>query len=96
MGRLINLDELLKFPIRINHYDKEHGNEHFVIGIETVLEYAENLPVVDAVPVVRCKDCLFLDKALKSNGDVWCRLHDTAMRSDSFCSFGRKRGANDG
>lgn len=46
--RLIYLDELLKFPIRIDHYDKEHGNENFVFGIETVLEYAEHLPTVKA------------------------------------------------
>ncbi len=50
--RLIRLDDLMKFPIRIDHYDKENGNEHFVYGVETVLEYAENLPVVDAVEVV--------------------------------------------
>ena len=62
--RLIDLDELMKFPIRIDHYDKVNGNEHFVFGIETVLEYAENLPTVDAVEVVhgrfidnRCSIC---------------------------------------
>lgn len=55
--RLIDLDALLKFPIRIDHYDKANGNEHFIFGIETVIEYAENLPAVDAMPVVRCKDC---------------------------------------
>lgn len=52
MARLIDADDLKKFPIRIDHYDKEHGNEDFVLGIETVLEYAEHLPTVDAVPVV--------------------------------------------
>ena len=50
--RLIDANELMKFPIRINHYDKVNGNEHFVLGIESVLEYAENLPTVDAVEVV--------------------------------------------
>lgn len=47
--RLIDLDELLKFPIRLDKYDKKNGNEHFVFGIETVLEYAGNLPTIDAV-----------------------------------------------
>ena len=41
MERLIDADELNKFPIRIDHYDKEHGSEDFVLGIESVLEYAE-------------------------------------------------------
>lgn len=61
MARLIDLDELLKFPIRIDHYDKEHGNEHFVYGVETVLEYAENLPIVDSTQVVKV-ETNFYDK----------------------------------
>lgn len=47
MAKYINLEELMKFPIRRNHYDKEHGNEDFICGIETVLEYAENLQTTD-------------------------------------------------
>lgn len=49
--RPIDLDELMKFPIRLDHYDKENGDEHFAYGVEAVLEYAENLPVVEAEPV---------------------------------------------
>jgi hypothetical protein len=49
---LIRLSDLMQFPIRIDHYDKVNGNEHFVLGIESVLEYAENLPRVEAEPVV--------------------------------------------
>ena len=52
MAKYINLEELMNFPIRRNHYDKEHGNEDFICGIETVLEYAENLPAADVAPVV--------------------------------------------
>lgn len=48
--RLIDLDELKKFPIRVDTYDKENGNENFVMGIEAVLEYAENLPTIDKEP----------------------------------------------
>lgn len=55
--RLIDGDALKEFPIRANHCDKEHANEHFLNGIETVLEYAAQLPTVDAEVVVRCKDC---------------------------------------
>ena len=52
MAKYINLEELMKFPIRQNHYDKEHGNEDFICGIETVLEYAESLPAADVAPAV--------------------------------------------
>lgn len=40
----IKLEDLQKFPIRKDHYDKEHGSEQFVNGVEAVLEYAEYLP----------------------------------------------------
>ena len=88
--RLIYLDELLKFPIRIDNYDKENGNEHFVYGIETVLEYAENLPTVDAVEVVRCKDCRFiLDRVDGTHG---CYRHFMGdCNYDDFCSYGERK-----
>lgn len=52
MPEYIERAELMKFPIRIDHYDKEHGNVNFVYGVETVLEYAKNIPAADVVPVV--------------------------------------------
>lgn len=50
MVKMISLDALMNFPIRKDHYDKEHGNEHYIFGVESVLEYAQNLPSMDAVP----------------------------------------------
>ena len=100
MAKYINLEELMKFPIRRNHYDKKHGNEHFIYGIETVLEYAENLPAteiadaptVDAAEVVRCKDCKYYEihkpKVLENcerNGYI------IPMKPDDFCSYGERK-----
>lgn len=51
MAKYIDLDKLNEFPIRAGHYDQEHGNEHFIFGIEAVLEYAEQLPPADVEPV---------------------------------------------
>ena len=50
MTKYIKLEELMKFPIRRNHYNKEHGND-FVSGIEMALEYAKNIPAADVAPV---------------------------------------------
>ena len=86
MAEYIEREELMKFPIRRNHYDKEHGNEDFICGIETVLEYAENLPTVDAVPVVRCKDCKYFKTWLcqnEDNSDNW------------FCADGERKDGDD-
>ena len=69
--RLIDADELNKFPIRLDHYDKEHGSEHFVFGIESVLEYAEYLPTVSAVPVselLSLRDNLYEDNLITMRG----------------------------
>lgn len=52
MAEYIEREALMKFPIRRDHCDKEHANEHFICGIETVLEYAESLPTADVAPVV--------------------------------------------
>ena len=53
MAEYIERETLMKFPIRRDHCDKEHANEHFINGIETVMEYAENLPAADVEPVKR-------------------------------------------
>lgn len=80
--QLIDKDKLKAFPIRANRCDKEHANEHFINGIETVLEYAEQLPAVDAETVVRCKDC----RKFKTYA---CRM--VASGYDDFCSYGERK-----
>ena len=69
--RLIDADELNKFPIRLDHYDKQHGSKTFVFGIESVLEYAEYLPTVAAVPVselLSLRDNLYEDNLITMRG----------------------------
>ena len=60
--KYIELEALMNFPIRRDHYDKKNGDVNFISGIESVLEYAEYLPAADVVEVVRCKDCEYYDK----------------------------------
>ena len=45
--KYIAVEELQKFPIRLGHYDEEHGDIKFVCGVESVLEYAECIPSAD-------------------------------------------------
>lgn len=52
MAEYIERGALMQFPIRRDHYDRKNGNEHFINGIETVMEYAANLPAADVAPVV--------------------------------------------
>lgn len=95
MARLIDLDELLKFPIRIDHYDKEHGNEHFVYGVETVLEYAENLPIVDSTQAVKVETNIY-DKEEIYPDCTNRRFHipdlaDICMSAEEFCCLGERK-----
>ena len=43
-------------------------------------------PTVNAVPVVRCKDC----NEYQDNFH-WCKLHDVEMQPLDFCSYGERK-----
>lgn len=51
--------------------------------------------VVDAAPVVRCKDCRWA--GYESNVIHCCTLHKglAMVTPDSFCSYGKKRNAEE-
>lgn len=89
----IKLEDLQNFPIRIDHYDKENGNEHFVFGIESVIEYAEHLPTADVVEVVRCGECTKWDA---HEGDEYgtCANGEYISRND-YCSYGERKTDNE-
>lgn len=56
-----------------------------------VLDTIDEAPTVDAVEVVRCKDCE--DYAMWSNGRAmhYCDKYCCAMNDDDFCSYGRRK-----
>ena len=102
MAEYIERGALMQFPIRRDHYDRENGNEHFINGIETVLEYAENLPAADVAPVVRCKDCKHstlpseLTQRYGKPGTLTCHnkyapCNRRNVSGDDFCSYGDRR-----
>ena len=68
MKEYIERETVLSYPIRKDHYDREHGNEHFIFGIESVMEYVENLPAAD-VALVRHGRWLKL-----SDGSPYCSI----------------------
>ncbi|MBR0419589.1 MAG: hypothetical protein IJI66_10490 [Erysipelotrichaceae bacterium] len=50
--KLVDAEKFAKeFPINSENYDKENGDEHFVFGVETVLESLENAEEVYAISV---------------------------------------------
>lgn len=65
MAEYVKREAIMKFPIRKDQCDKEHANEHFIFGVESVLEYVEKLPAADVAPVVRTRWAHL-------GGDEWC------------------------
>lgn len=66
-------------------------------GIDIAWNKIDQAPTIDAVPVVRCKDCKFGDWDSEPNDAMVCmRTKDGFWRSgNDFCSFGeRKEGAD--
>ena len=65
-------------------------------AIRLIHNAIDNAPTIDAVPVVRCKDCKFGDWDSEPNDAMVCmRTKDGFWRSgNDFCSYGeRKEGA---
>ena len=89
MPDLISREALKQFPVRRDHYDEENGNENFISGVESVLEYAEQLPTVDAVPVVRCEECRYFRAANIPSCTSLYGIIDPGP--DDFCSYGERR-----
>ena len=85
MIRYIDAEYVNAFPIRIDHYDEEHGNRHFVLGIESVMEYIEEAPSID---IVRCQDCKYW--VYNFNGCSRNPCTEPWYATD-FCNYGERR-----
>lgn len=57
---------------------------------ENARDFVANMPTIDAVPVVRCKDCKHwtVDGAGKPWCHGWSTYHSDA---DAFCSYGERK-----
>ena len=63
---------------------------------QDIEEWLNSAPIIDAVPVVRCKDCKFGDWDSEPNDAMVCmRTKDGFWRSgNDFCSFGERKGGD--
>lgn len=89
--RLIDADAILKAD--------ENSDKALVLGSGKSLEIAYALlkkkvadaPTVDAVPVVRCKDCKHLVAVnVNGKGIPTCRISGMEVAPAEFCSRGEK------
>ena len=104
MARLIDAD---KFEV----YTCVNKSSDYVDGVQSMLEAIDSAPTIDAVEVVRCKDCKHqckiwhADKRMKEKG-YWiysCKRngdhfvsHTVNGYDDEYCCYGeRKKGEDD-
>ena len=94
---LINREILLSFEKMDADLCATCGEHHTA---EDVIMMIKTAPTVDAVTVVRCRECKHYATA-DFDGDILygCTLHSAMLdiTPDSFCSYGeRKEGADNG
>ena len=89
----------------------ENGENEYVYDTNAVLDSIDSQPTVDAVPVVRCRECKYWGdedgKLQRSDGVLFarCKVHNYLLdgrhtgwcpTDNDFCSYGeRKDGNND-
>ena len=95
MSRLIDANKVVKAILAerdkipyelISEKPFKHGNS-MRGGIHKALRCIEQTPTVDAVPVVRCRECKFRDGTPGQPNILCGNMHD-----DDFCSYGERKG----
>lgn len=96
MARLIDADKIMD-ELR-DYADRKCANGYMdtANGILSAVNYIRNnVPRVDSVEVVRCKNCKHMEHTPDSLRwcNVWCGIN--GMGDEGFCNYGeRKDGAN--
>lgn len=91
-GDLISRSALLR---RVPVNRKDTGKTAWDWGILYMADIIKTIPAVDAVEVVRCKDCKFrceTDDGEYNPEDIVCTYWATdGLKAYAFCSYGERR-----
>lgn len=93
VSRLIDADNL---DFTFDRRCFSEGDTQYVRGVDDAIGVVNNAPTIDAVPVVRCRECRHYDHGCcvvkRYEGDD----NIIAMPPDGYCSYGqRKEAANE-
>lgn len=80
--RLIDADEIRW----VDHYDSDGNLTKYKVAFSD-----EMPPTVDAVEVIRCKDCKHWQKSSINYNEYVCYWGGYVKQEDDFCSWGRKK-----
>ena len=92
MSRLIDADAL-----GVGRCSKDILPAAYCAGWNGLIELIEKAPTIDAVPVVRCRECKKYVSSAFYQDMVFCTEHGRCMSPDGYCYLGeRKEGAGNG
>lgn len=87
MSDLIRREALLKELA--THFNNVDGRTLYHPSMALAMHDVRNAPAVDAVEVVRCKDCEWGGKC-----EVECLLREIDKIADPYCAAGKRREEN--
>ena len=88
--RLIDADAVEKQAYDDVHYLAELEDWEF----DVVTHYLDHAPTIDAVPVVRCKDCkhcLYERDTFAAGAIYICHFSYAVVHDNHFCSYGERK-----
>ena len=66
------------------------GSEITKAFILAMIKTKSVTPTVDAIPVVRCKDCKHKEESVSPSWEAWCNRLHCGCDLDWFCADGEK------
>lgn len=90
MSRLIDADNL---DFTFDRRCFSEGDTQYVRGADDAIGVVNNAPTIDAVPVVRCREC---DNHSEVDGQHYCKFWRMYCPDDSefFCKAGQRKEAD--
>lgn len=89
MGDLISRSALLEKRCKLTGIVDDAGIKHGAIAIP--VEIIKRAPAIDAVEVVRCKDCRYATWAIWAQRYNCEKVRGLLVSDNHFCAFGKRR-----
>ena len=94
--RLIDAYDVISYLRKLLDKNQRFKDTYSYKAFEIVLQRLQDEPVVDAVEVVRCKDCKhYKPQKVSAKWDgktnFCCRVVTVKVPPDGFCSYGERR-----
>ena len=70
------------------------GCEDYAHGLREAANYIENAPTLDAVPVIRCRECKHKSQGISDKMRTWCSMWQCwILQGDGYCHMAAKMDA---